>query len=84
MAQFTLRSVYADGSVAHQRDVDADDLNDALTWAVTNWHPAQGPRCVNGPGHYLNHRLLVAIDGGEFEPVGDAMVRAYTPVGLAA
>lgn len=80
----TLQTRYEDGTVAHQCDVEAADLNDALTWAVACWHPAQGPRRVDGPGRYLNHRLLVAIDGGEFEPVGTAMVRAYTPVGLAA
>lgn len=84
MAQFTLRTLYADGSVAHQRTIDADDLNDALSWAVASWAPAQGPRRVNGAGRYLNHRLMVSINGGEFQLVGDAMVRAYTPVGLAA
>lgn len=84
MAQFTLRSLYADGSVAHEQDVDAAELNDALTWAVASWAPAQGPRRVDGPGRYLNNRLMVSIDGGEFQLVGDALVRAYTPVGLAA
>lgn len=82
--QITLQTKYQNGSVAHQRTVDVVDLNDALNWAVQSWAPAQGPRRVDGPGRYINHRLLVSIDGGEFQLVGDAMVRAYTPVGLAA
>ncbi|MYL97057.1 hypothetical protein GR702_04625 [Novosphingobium sp. FGD1] len=46
--------------------------------------PRTGPRIDGGEGFYLNHRLLVSIDGAEFVPVAAAMARAYTPVGLAA
>ncbi|KMS60000.1 hypothetical protein V474_07900 [Novosphingobium barchaimii LL02] len=82
--KITLQTRYQDGSVAHQRDVDADDLNAALAWAVASWAPAQGPRCVDGPGRYLNRNLMVSIDGAEFEPAYAALARACTPVGLAA
>lgn len=84
MPHITLQTRYSDGTVQFETCLDLPSLNAALSWAVVNWHPAQGPRRVDAPGFYLNDRLLVSIDGGEFEPVAAAMVRASTPVGLAA
>lgn len=73
--QIHLATFYADGAVNHRTTLDVADERIALAWAVQNWHPAQGVRRVDGPGHYLNDRLFVAVEGGEFEPVAAVVAR---------
>lgn len=73
MPHITLQTRYTDGTVQHERCLDLPDLSAALTWALANWHPARGQRVPHTDRFYVNHRLLVSIDGGEFVPVNDAV-----------
>lgn len=84
MALITLRTLYADGSVAFEHTSESDSLNATLVWATANWHPARGGRVIGTDRFYMNPNLLVSIDGAEFEPVYAALARVNTPVGLAA
>ncbi|MFT4056726.1 MAG: hypothetical protein QM681_19635 [Novosphingobium sp.] len=80
----TLQTRYTDGTVQHERCTEADDLTALLSHLAANWHPAQAGRVPGTDRFYLNNRLLISIDGAEFEPVYSMLARLHTPVGLAA
>ena len=74
-----------DGSIHPHwiKTVPADSAREALSWALLNWHPAQGVRHENG-GFYLNEYLVVRVGDGEWETVRQVVTRINTPVRRAA
>lgn len=59
-----------DGVIHHSIKAYAIDEAQALAWALANWWPARSSQRINGPGYYLNPRLIV--DG---EPVAEVLAR---------
>lgn len=60
MRLFKLETSDDTGATAWSTEVEAEDLNEALWWAVRNWHPAQGSR---RPGGGFNLASNLFVDG---------------------
>lgn len=83
--QITLAIQCDDGSIhpRWQRTIEVTDEATALSWALTNWRPAQGIEMPGG-GHYLNESLMLSVNGDAFESIRDVLARLNAPERRAA